>query len=154
MVLLTACAMTSACAVGRPSTFTLTSASVDPSFTCPVGAADTRYEISATVDSQNDTSSQVTIRSASARLKLVAVKGTWLESVGDTYDAAGVTFTPATVAAGARTALRLAIPSSCSNGKPGTKGASYADYSVAIQLSTSAGMFSITSKDRHRIVAA
>lgn len=154
MVLLAACALTSACAVGRPSTFALTSASIDPSFTCPVGAADTRYQIAATVNAQNDTSSPVTIRSASARLKLVAVKGAWLEPLGDTYDAAGVTFSPATVAASAKGALRLEIPSSCSNGKPGTRGTSYGDYSVDIQLSTSAGTFSITTKNRHRIIAA
>lgn len=153
-VLVAACALASACAIGGPSTFVLTSASVDPSFTCPVGAADVRYTIGATVNAENDTSGAVTIRSTAARLKLVAVKGAWLESVGDTYDAAGVTFAPGTVAAGAKTNLKLTIPSSCSNGKPGTNSKSYGDYSVTIQLSTSAGSFSITSKDHHRIVAA
>lgn len=154
MVLVAACAVSLACGPGRPTTLRLTSASVDPSFTCPVGAADLRYEIGATVDAENDTSSPVTIRSVAARLELVAVNGKWLESVGDRYDTAGVTFTPAAIAAGAKAAVKLAIPSSCSNGKPGTKGTSHGDYSVTIRLTTSAGTFSITGKDRHRIVAA
>lgn len=154
MVLFTATALLSGCATGQTSGFTLTGASVDAVFTCPAGSADTPYDIHATVDVQNGTSGTVTIRSAGARLALKKIKGTWLEAVGDEYEASEVTFSPATIAPGAKRSLTVTIPSTCTNPKPGAGGASAADYAVTIRLVTSAGTFSTTTGNRHRIVAA
>ena len=142
----------SACS-GTSSNFALNSASVDQSFTCPVGSSDTPYEIHATVDAHNGTTSPVTIKSASADLTLEAVKGPWLEKVGDRYQASKVTVEPATVAPGANASLKVTIPSACTNGKA-TNGANYGDYRVAVHIATSAGNFSISSKALHRLVAA
>src|SRR6202163_3448843 len=74
-----------ACTVGAPSTFTLNTASVDATYTCPLGAANAPYNLNATIDVRNGTSSAVTIKSVTAVMTLVAVKGGWLEKVGDKY---------------------------------------------------------------------
>jgi len=135
------------------STFALTNALVDQSYTCPVGANNAPYDLHVTVDAHNGTSSTVTIKSASADLILEAVNGSWLEKVGDKFEASDVTVAPTTVASGANASLKVTIPSACTNGKA-TNGASYGDYRATVHLATSAGNFSISSKTLHRLVAA
>ncbi len=150
-VVVAACLITaSACS---SSTFALTNASVDQSYTCPVGANNAPYDLHATVDAHNGTSGSVTITSVNAYLTLEAVNGPWLEKVGDKYQASNVTVAPTSIAAGANASLQVTIPSACTNGKA-ANGASYGDYRATVHLATSAGNFSISSKTLHRLVAA
>jgi len=142
------------CAFGAPSTFTLESASVDQSYVCPTAASDLSYAFHATIDVRNGTSSTVQIKSVAAIMTLAAVKGGWLEHVGDKYQAAGVTFSPSSVGAGSTATLKVTIPSTCTNGKAPTSGASYGEYSVTLTVATSSGTHTIASRNRHRIVAA
>jgi hypothetical protein len=142
------------CSAGSPSTVALNSASVDTTYTCPTGADNTPYELHATIDLRNGTSKGVTIKSVAAAMTLSAVKGTWLEHVGDKYEASGVTFAPAAVGAGSSAALKVTIPSACTNGNAPMSGASYGDYSVELVVTASSGTYTIESKNRHRIVAA
>lgn len=144
----------SGCSVGAPSTFSLNAASVDASYTCPTGVDNSAYELHATVDLRNGTSSSVTIKSVAASMTLAAVKGTWLERIGDKYEASGVTFTPTAIGAGRSTPLKITIPSACTNGPAPTSGASYGDYSVTLVVTASSGTYTIESRNRHRIVAA
>lgn len=146
--------MLSACAVGSPPTFTLNSASVDSAYTCPVGTANAPYSLQAKIDVRNDTSSSVTIKSVAAVLTLAAVKGGWLEHVGDKYDASGVTYSPDVVGAGSSASLKVTIPSACTNGKTPSAGSSYGEYAVDLTVVTSSGTHTIASKNRHRIIAA
>jgi len=147
-------AIVTGCSVGAPSTFTLNSASVDESFVCPTSANDLSYTIHATIDVRNGTSSSVSIRSVAVVMTLAAVKGGWLERVGDKYDATGVTVSPVSVSAGTSISLNLSIPSTCTNGKLPSSGSSHGDYSVAFTVVTSSGIHRISSQNRHRIVAA
>lgn len=142
------------CAIGAPSTFTLNGASVDSTYTCPAGAADAPYFLIGTIDVRNGTSSNVTIRSVAAVMTLTAVKGSWLERVGDKYEASGVTYAPGTVGANSSASVKVVIPSACTSGKTPSAGASYGEYSVALTVATSSGTHTIESKNRHRIVAA
>ena len=84
---------------------------------------------------------------------LAAIKGGWLEPIGDKYKAEGVTFSPATVGAGIPASLKVTIPSACTNGKTSSDGSSYGEYSVTLTVTTSTGTYTIGSKNRHRIVA-
>jgi hypothetical protein len=143
-----------ACSIGAPSTFTLDSASVDESFVCPTSANNLSYTIHAMLGAHNGTSSSVTIKSVAVVMTLAAVKGGWLEHVGDKYDAGGVTVSPETVNAGSDASLSLKIPSACTNGKLPNAGASYGEYAVAFTVVTSSGTHVILSQNRHRIVAA
>ncbi|MHB8587311.1 MAG: hypothetical protein ACYDA0_00500 [Candidatus Dormibacteraceae bacterium] len=144
----------SGCTIGAPSTFTLNSASVDATYTCPAGAANAPYNLNATIDVRNSTSGTVTIKSVAAVLTLVAVKGSWLERVGDKYEAAGVTVSPQTVGAGSSTSLKVTVPSACTNGKTPSAGTNYGDYSVLFTIATTSGTHTIESQNRHRLVAA
>jgi len=141
----------SSCSLGGPSTVSLNSASVDPSYTCPAGADNTPYEVHATIDLRNGTTSSVTITSVAASMTVAAVKGSWLERVGDKFEASGVTFAPATVGPGKSTSLKVTIPSTCTNGPAPT--ASYGEYSVGLVVAASSGTYTIASQNRHRILA-
>ena len=152
--LLALSALVSGCTIGAPSTFTLTSASVDQSYVCPTSANDLSYTIHATIDVRNGTSNSVTIRSVGVVMTVAAVKGGWLEHVGDKYDASGVTVSPETVSAGSTATLNVTIPSTCTNGKVPSSGSSYGEYAVAFTVVTSSGTHTISSQNRHRIVAA
>lgn len=142
------------CEIGPPAVFRLTSASVDATYTCPAGAANAPYDLHATIDVRNDTSNSVTIRSVEAVMTLAAVKGSWLEPVGDKYEATAVTVLPGTIGARSSASLKVTIPSACTNGKTASAGSSYGEYSVALTVATSSGTFTIESNNRHRIVAA
>jgi hypothetical protein len=142
------------CSSGQTSTFALTSASVDPTYWCPGGANNTAYDVHATVDVHNGTSKVVTIDSATAEMKLISVKGNWLEKVGDRYTAGTVTYSPTSVGAGSSAPVTATIPSACTSGKYGAGASSYGDYDVTVHMTTSAGAFSITAKNQHRILAA
>lgn len=139
---------------GGPSTFELNSASVDPTYQCPTGASNSSYDLHATIQVTNGTSNTVSITSVAAVMTLVALKGTWLEQLGDKYSASNVNFTPSSVGGGASGSLHVTIPSACTNGKAPTGGTGYGEYSVALTVTTSAGAFTILSGNRHRIVPA
>ena len=139
-----------ACSFGSPTTFTLDSASVDPSYSCPVGASNARYDVHGTIDVHNGTSKAVSISSVDATLTLAAVKGGWLQKVGDKYDAGNITFTPAEVGAGSSAKLDVTIPSACT-GRTANSPVASGDYVVGFTMITSAGTFKVESKDMHRI---
>ena len=143
--------MLAGCSFGSPSTFTVSNASVDPSYTCPAGANNVYYDLRGTIDARNGTSKAVTISTVDATLTLAAVKGSWLQKVGDKYDAGHVTFTPSSVGAGANATLGVTIPSACT-GKSANTPAASGDYTVTFTLNTSAGTFKLDSKDKHRIL--
>jgi hypothetical protein len=147
-------AIAGGCSIGGPSTFTLKSASVDDSYICPTSANDLSYTLHATIGVENGTSSTVTIRSVAVVMTLASVKGGWLEHVGDKYNPSGVTVSADTVSAGSTALLTLTFPSTCTNGKVPSSGASYGEYSVAFTVVTSSGTHTIVSQNRHRIVAA
>lgn len=140
------------CDVVPQSTFSVTNASVDSSYSCPVGAVNAYYDVRGTIEARNGTSKQVTISSIDAVLTLASVKGGWLQKVGDRYDAGSVTFTPASVDAGANATLSVTIPSSCTGRSAGSPVAS-GDYAITFTITTSAGTFRVDSKDRHRIIS-
>jgi hypothetical protein len=152
--LLVAGCFAAACSSGQPSTFAVESASVDPTYWCPGGANNTRYDVHATVDVRNGTSKSVTIESATAQMKLISVKGDWLEKIGESYDASSVTYSPGSVGAGSSTALKMTIPSACTSGQYGSSPSSYGDYEVTMHIVTSDGTFSVTAQNHHQILAA
>jgi hypothetical protein len=141
------------CAGGAPATFTLKGASVDSAYDCPAGASDAPYSLHGVIEMRNGTSSSVTVKSVTAVMTLVAVKGTWLEKVGDKYEAAGVTSSISALAAGSSASTQLTIPSSCTRGKTAGSETSYGEYSVAFTLTTTSGTYSIQSTNHHRILA-
>lgn len=145
--------MAAACSSSSTSTFNVTSASVDPSHACPVGASNAPYELHGTIAAHNGTSGAVAIFNVSATLTLAAVQGGWLQKVGDKYHAGDINFAPASVGAGANATVMVTIPSACT-GRAANGTVSSADYRVSYSMTTSAGTFKFDSNDRHRILTA
>lgn len=135
-------------------TFNLNNASVDPRFVCPRGSNNTAYDIHASTDANNGTSSSVAIQSVTAVLTVAAVHGSWLQQVGSKYDAGKVSFEPANVAAGTNATLHVIIPSACTNNSGATAAVSYAEYKVTLTVTSSTGTKWIDAQNRHRITAA
>jgi hypothetical protein len=148
-----ALALSAGCSSTAPAAFTLESASVDPTYYCPGGANNAAYDLHATVHVRNTTGKAVTIDAVTAQMTVASVKGSWLEKVGARYDADGVKFAPATVAAGGSSSVKLTIPSACTSGKYGTGTSSAAEYDVTVHLTTSAGSYAIKAANQHEIVA-
>jgi hypothetical protein len=95
----------------------------------------------------------VTIKSVAARMTLAATKGSWLQKVGDKYDATAVKFTPETIGSGSSSSVQVAIPSACTSGKTAKVDSSYGDYSIELTVVASSGTYKIASANRHRILA-
>jgi hypothetical protein len=141
------------CGFGSTGTFTLGAATVDSSHSCPLGANNAAYDLHASIDSHNGTSSSVSITAVSAAMTLTDINGGWLQQVGYTYDAGKVAFAPNRVAAGSNARLNVTIPSACTNPTKSNGPISYGDYTVALTVATSAGTFKIASKNKHRITS-
>jgi hypothetical protein len=142
------------CSNGQTATFQVTGAVVDPTYWCPGGADNAKYDVHATVDVHNGTGGTVTIQSVKAEMKLVATQGVWLEKVGDVYDAGIATFSPNTVSAGSSAQVKATITSACTSDRYESGGSSHGDYSVTLHLATSAGPFSVTAQNQHEIRGA
>lgn len=139
---------------GTNAAFTLTNATVDASHACSSGASNSPYDLHATIDSHNGTSSSISIKTVSAVMTLAAVHGGWLQQVGYRYDAGSVVFAPDQVGAGSSATLKVTVPSACTNHSKTGGPLSYGDYSVALTVGTSAGTFKIESRNRHRLIAS
>ena len=143
----------SACS-SPPARFSVVGATVDPAYWCPGGSNNAPYTLDATIQARNDTASEVTIDSATAEMVLTSVSGSWLERVGDRYDAGAVEVSPRTVAPRSSATLAVAIPSACTSAVYGSSRSSSGAYQVKVHLVTSAGAFSITASNKHEIRAA
>ena len=139
---------------GESSNFSLSNAKVDLNHACASAVNNASYDLHATVEMHNGKSSSVSITSVSAVMTLSAVHGGWLQQVGYQYEAQNLAFTPDHVGAGAGATLKVTVPSACTNQSPNGGPVSYADYSVALTVITSAGTFKIGSSNKHRIIAA
>ena len=153
VVLLLVSTVATGCSGGAPAAFMLKSASVDSPYACPASANNAPYALQAAIEVRNGTSSIVTIKSVAAQMTLAATKGSWLQKVGDKYEAPALNFSPGAVGAGSSSSLQVAIPSTCTGGSKPGDGSNYGEYSVELTVVTSSGTHKITSKNRHRILA-
>jgi hypothetical protein len=138
------------CSFGSSSTFTVSNASVDQGYTCPVSARNLQYDVHGTLDAHNGTSQTVTISALTATMTLAAVNGGWLQKVGEKFDAGNVTYTPTSVGAGSSATLAVTIPSACT-GRAAKAPVASGDYVVTFTMTTTAGSFKLDSKNKHRI---
>lgn len=145
-------AIVSGCSSATPA-FSLDNETVDATFACPSGSDNTPYQLNASLDAHNPTSTAVTIESVTAQLKLQATKGPWLEKIGNIYDAGSATFAPDSVRAGANASIKVTITSACTSDKSIIAPLSYGEYAVTLHVATSSGSYAVTSTNRHRIVA-
>ncbi len=129
---------------------TLSNVSVDASYKCPNPANNLRYTVHGSIDVDNSTSKDLTIRTMSEAGVLVDVHGAWsIGSVGQKYNATIDTFTPKSVKSGNKATIRFSIPFNCTNS--GASASTYGDFQLKISLVSSAGTFT-TGAVKHRLV--
>jgi hypothetical protein len=141
------------CSFGSTSSFTVSNASVDQGYSCPVSAKDVQYDLHGTINAHNGTAQRVNVTAVTAVMTLAAVNGGWLQKVGDKFDAGNVTYAPTSVDAGSSTSLSVTIPSACT-GRADKSPPAWGDYLVTFTMKTSAGSFTLDSQNRHRITTA
>jgi hypothetical protein len=101
----------------------------------------------------NRTSQRVVVEGVRARMTLEAIKGPWLQKLGEPYEAGNVPFGPGIVEAGTDLTINVTIPSACTNGKSASATGGYGDYLVRLDVVTTAGTFTIEA-GYHKIVIA
>jgi hypothetical protein len=138
------------CGIGAK--FTLSNATVDPSYKCPNPANQTPYTVHATINADNSTSNPVTIKSISETWTNVAIHGSWNGKKGDHGTTQVEQFSPKTVASGASTTIKFTIPFQCTNN--GAGGDTYGDFSFNFVVVTSAGTYRMDSTNKHRLTFA
>src|SRR2546430_3574382 len=137
--------LATSCSSG-PTAFAVTGSSVDPTHWCPGGAKDAPYDMHATIQAHNGTSGVVTIKSITAEMTLASVTGSWLEKVGDHYDAGSVKFDPSRVTAGSSATVRVTIPSSCTSGSYGSSQSRSGTYKATMLATTSPGAYTASAR--------
>ena len=143
--------LVTACSSSSPAAgFSVSSANLDASYACPKGATNSPYTIHGTVQLHNPTTRTVTIEAVRADMTLAAVKGAWLEKLGDVYRVDSASFGPGIVNPGSTLTMNVGIPSACTNGKTSTA-VSYGDYSVLLRVVTTEGTYSVGASHDHRI---
>ena len=134
------------CGIG--ASFSLSNAHVDPSYSCPYPADHVPYIVHATIQAQNPLSKTVTISAITETWTNVDVHGNWAGTKGEhgTNDVAS--FTPNSVAPGAKATVKFSIPFECTNS--GAGGDTYGDFAFKFAVKTSSGSYTVSSNN-HRL---
>ena len=122
----------------------LSNAQVGPSsFNCPVNATDYAYSLKGSIDADNQTSQNITIKSMTTTATVTKLNGPkWEISVGQK-----------SVSSGSKTTIKFTTGWKCTN--PGTAPANtYADFALVMTLVTSAGIYTIKLPGGHRMKMA
>ncbi|HEX3509404.1 MAG TPA: hypothetical protein VHW94_13550 [Candidatus Dormibacteraeota bacterium] len=129
---------------------TLSNATVDANYKCPNPANDLAYTVHGSVDLDNSTSKDLTIKSMSEAGTLVAVHGAWsIGSVGQKYDETIDTFSPKSVKSGNKATIKFNIPFNCTSNGPAQS--TYGDFELKVSIVTDGGTFT-TGVVKHRLV--
>lgn len=120
------------------------------SFTCPLDATDYGYTIDGTVDADNQTGKNITIKSVSTNVTVVKLAGSWGLKIGDMSNAPDIDFAPKSISSSQRTTVRFATPWTCTDAGNNTV-ETYADFKVVLTMVTDAGTYDVKLPN-HRMV--
>ena len=134
------------CGIGAK--FSLSSAHVDSSYSCPNPSENAPYDVHATIQAQNSLSNSVSIKSISETWTNVLVHGNWSGTKGDHGTTDIKDYSPKTVGSGGNATIKFVIAFQCTNSGAGS--ATYGDFSFKFTIKTSSGNYSITSNN-HRL---
>jgi hypothetical protein len=120
----------------------LTNPQIDPtSFTCPVAADGYQYAMNGTVDADNQSSRNITIQSAATDATVTKLNGNWGIAVGAKSGDQNVSITPSSIGSGSKARITFRTVWSCTN--TATQPNTYADFSLVLTMSTSAGNYTV-----------
>jgi hypothetical protein len=111
------------------------------SFTCPSGAQDYGYDLTGSVDADNETNKTIIIKSMSTSVTVVKLVGdNWSTQVGETSGADDLDFSPRTINSASKTTFKFSTPWTCSDSGKNTV-ETYADFKVELVMVTSSGTY-------------
>jgi hypothetical protein len=145
LVLLGACVPI--CGIGAK--FSLSNAHVDSQYNCPFPADHKPYEVHATIDAGNTLSNAVTIKEIDESDQLVSTVGDWAGPKTATGKSTITTFQPKSIASGGSSTIKFSVGFECTNSGPTVS--TYGDFSFKFAVKTSAGTFTITAGNHHRL---
>jgi hypothetical protein len=138
----------------RSGKVALSNARVDSRYTCPKPSTDHPYDVHGSLDVDNGTGNTVTIKSVSEADELVDVHGGWnIGEVGTKSEDPVDSFSPKSVKSGDKSTIRFVIKFTCTDNGV-VAGDTYGDFTFKYTVATSAGTFTITSGNKHRLVVS
>lgn len=135
------------CGIGAK--FALSNARVDSQFDCPNLSDHFPYQVHGSIDASNTLSSTVTIKSIDETDELVATAGEWNGPKNAKAGGPITNFQPKSVASGANTTIKFSVGFVCTSSGPGVK--TYGDFAFTFKVTTSAGTYTITTGNHHRL---
>jgi hypothetical protein len=135
------------CGIGAK--FSLSNARVDSSYTCPNPSSNRPYDVHASIDANNYTNNNVTIKSISETNVTSAIHGSWSGVLGAKGSSDITDFQPKSIGAGNTTTIRFTIAFECSDSGPTQ--ATYGDFTFKFKVVTSSGTYTIDGANTHRL---
>ena len=135
------------CGIGAK--LTLSNAHVDSTHTCPNPSSSRPYDVHGTIDVNNYTSNNVTIKSMSETNTNTAVHGSWSGAVGTKAGSDIKNFEPKSIGAGNTATIRFSVGFVCSNSGPTQE--TYGDFAFKFKVVTSSGTYNLDSTNTHRL---
>ena len=134
------------CGIG--ASLSLSHAYVDAKYSCPYPANDLPYDVHATIDAKNSSSSAVQLKSIQETWTNVGSSGDWSGTEGAHGTDSITKFSPKTIGAGGVTTIKFVIPFTCTNA--GGSNDTWGDFSFKFVVKTSAGDYTI-NPNNHRL---
>ncbi len=135
------------CGIGAK--FSLSNARVDASYTCPLPSTNAPYDVHASIDADNSTTSTVTIKSISEEDVLVDIAGNWNGAKGVKGGGPVKDYSPKSIPSGGTATIKFVMPFECTNS--GAGGSTYGDFAFTFTVVTSAGTYKLDAGDKHRL---
>jgi hypothetical protein len=118
-------------------------------FTCPVGSTDYTYEITGTLEADNETNKKITVKSMATAAVVDKLAGNWGIAVGDKSGAEDIAFSPKSIDSGQKTTFRFDTRWSCTDNGTNTQ-ETYADFKIHLVIDTDHGKY-IVDLPTHRM---
>jgi hypothetical protein len=130
----------------------VSNAKVDSSFQCPNPSTDHPYDVHGSIDVDNGTGNNLTIKSMSETNVTVAIHGSWSGPLNAKGGGDVANISPKSVKSGDQATIKFTIPFKCTNSGPTVS--TYGEFEFKFAVVTSAGTFNLNGANKHRLVIA
>ena len=138
------------CGIGAH--FTLSNAQVASSYTCPNPSSNRPYNINGSIDVDNYTASNVTVKSMTEAWQLTNSGGNWSGPKNAKGGSAVTNYQPRSISAGSKATVKFTIGFECSNDNAGAS--TFGDFAFKFTLVTSNGTFTVSAGGHHHLTFA
>src|ERR1700704_1976171 len=122
---------------------------VASTFKCPNPSTDHPYDIHGTIDFDNGTGNDVTIKSISETNVTTAIHGSWSGALNAKGGGDVANISPKSVKSGNKATIKFTLPFKCTNSGP--TASTYGEFEFKFTVVTSAGTFNLNGANKHRL---